>query len=304
MILPSRKQLKGRLHNKTTGLMTFSDYKKKRNVLGYIGFIVILIMFAILALAPVIWLLISSFKTVSEINSANYHLFPKSFNISQFVDLWQTVGLTDIFINTIVVVIGAVICAVIFNAILAYVIAIIKPIGYKVIDKMILLAYMIPSALAIYPLMLAITNVFPKGSYFPLWLVFGANAYYYMLFKNYFEKFPKSVIEASRIDGLNDLKIFFKVILPLSRPIIGVVAIFAMTAAYSDFLLPYMVIGQGSDSKTWTLMVAIYNLSSDTNIKANQLLQLLVLSIIPQIVIFIIFQKQITNQAVNSGMKE
>lgn len=304
MILPSRKKLKGRIHQKTTGMMNFSDYKKKRNVAGYIGFIVILILFAILALSPVVWLLVSSFKTVAEINSADYHFFPKALDFSQFVELWQAIGLTDIFINTIVVVIGAVICAVVFNSILAYVVAIIKPIGYKIIDKMILLAYMIPSALAIYPLMLAITNTFPQGSYLPLFLVFGSNAYYYMLFKNYFEKFPKSVIEASRIDGLSDLKIFFKVVLPLSRPIIGVVAIFAMTAAYSDFLLPYMVIGQGSDSTTWTLMVAIYNLSSDSSIKANQLLQLLVLSIIPQIIIFIIFQKQITNQSVNSGMKE
>lgn len=304
MILPSRKHLKGRIHQKTTGMMNFSDYKKKRNVAGYISFIVILILFAILALSPIIWLLVSSFKTVAEINSADYHFFPKSIDFSQFVELWKAIGLTDIFINTIVVVIGAVLCAVVFNSILAYVVAIIKPIGYKIIDKMILLAYMIPSALAIYPLMLAITNTFPQGSYLPLFLVFGSNAYYYMLFKNYFEKFPKSVIEASRIDGLSDLKIFFKVVLPLSRPIIGVVAIFAMTAAYSDFLLPYMVIGQGSDSTTWTLMVAIYNLSSDSNIKANQLLQLLVLSIIPQIIIFIIFQKQITNQSVNSGMKE
>lgn len=304
MLLPTRKRPKGRIHNKTKGLLTFSDYKKKRNVGLYIGFIVILIMFVILALSPIIWLLVSSFKTVSEINSVNYHFFPAVFDFSQFIELWQTIGLTDIYINTIVVVIGAVICAVIFNSILAYVIAIIKPAGYKVIDKMILLAYMIPSALAIYPLMLAITNTFPRGSYLPLFLVFGSNAYYYMLFKNYFEKFPKSIIEASRIDGLNNLKIFFKVVLPLSRSIIGVVAIFAMTAAYSDFLLPYMVIGQGSDQSTWTLMVAIYNLSSDVNIKANQLLQLLVLSIIPQVIIFVIFQKQITNQSVNSGMKE
>ena len=304
MLLPSRKVPKGRIHNKTKGLLTFSDYKKKRNVATYIGFIVILIMFVILALAPIVWLLVSSFKTVSEINSVDYHFFPNSLDFSQFIELWEIAGLTDVFINTFVVVIGAVICAVIFNSILAYVIAIIKPIGYKVLDKMILLAYMIPSALAIYPLMLAISNTFPHGSYLPLFLVFGSNAYYYMLFKNYFEKFPKSVIEASRIDGLNNLKIFFKVVLPLSRSIIGVVAIFAMTAAYSDFLLPYMVIGQGSDQRTWTLMVAIYNLSSDTNIKANQLLQLLVLSIIPQIIIFVIFQKQITNQSVNSGMKE
>ena len=304
MYLPSRSIKQSKLHTKTGGLMNFSDYKKKRHVVSYIAFIVVLVMFAILALAPVFWLLVSSFKTVNEINSVNYHFFPNSLDFSQFVELWKVASLTDVFINTIVVVIGAVICAVIFNSLLAYVVAIIKPVGYKVIDKMILLAYMIPSALAIYPLMLAITNVFPKGSYLPLFLVFGSNAYYYMLFRNYFEKFPKSIIEASRIDGLNDLKIFFKVVLPLSRSIIGVVAIFAMTAAYSDFLLPYMVIGQGSDQRTWTLMVAIYNLSSDINIKANQLLQLLVLSIIPQIIIFIIFQKQITNQSVNSGMKE
>lgn len=304
MYLRSRKQLKGKIHSKTTGLLTFSDYKKKRHVAKYISFIVILLMFVILALSPIVWLLVSSFKTVGEINSVDYHFFPQSLDFRQFIELWEIAGLTDVFINTIVVVIGGVICAVVFNSILAYVIAIIKPVGYKVIDKMILLAYMIPSALAIYPLMLAITNVFPKGSYLPLFLVFGSNAYYYMLFKNYFSKFPSSIIEASRIDGLNDLKIFFKVVLPLSRPIIGVVAIFAMTAAYSDFLLPYMVIGQGSDPSTWTLMVAIYNLSSDTNIKANQLLQLLVLSIIPQMIIFIIFQKQITNQSVNSGMKE
>ena len=304
MRLPSRKVKKGKIHSKTTGLLTFSDYKKKRYVANYIAFIVIIILFVFLALAPIIWLLVSSFKTVKEINSIDYHFFPASLDFSQFVELWEMMSLTNVFINTVVVVIFAVICAVIFNSILAYVIAIIKPIGYKVIDKMILLAYMIPSALAIYPLMLAINNVFPHGSYLPLFLVFGSNAYYYMLFKNYFEKFPQSIIEASRIDGLNDIKIFFKVVLPLSKSIMGVVAIFAMTAAYSDFLLPYMVIGQGSDPSSWTLMVAIYNLSSDPNIKANQMLQLLVLSIIPQIIIFIIFQKQITNQSVNSGMKE
>ena len=304
MYLPSRKAKTGRLHEKLTGVLNFSDYKKKRHIIAYILFIVVMVMFVILALTPILWLLLSSFKTLEEINSSDYHLFPKSLDFSGFVSLWNNLGLGDIFINTIVVVIFAVICAVVFNSILAYVIAIVKPFGYKVIDKMVLLAYMIPSALAIYPLFMAINNVFPKGSYLPLFLVFGSNAYYYMLFKNYFEKFPKSLIEASKIDGLNDFKVFLKVVLPLARPMIGVVAIFAMTAAYSDFLLPYLVIGQGSSSRNWTLMVAIYNTSSDTTVGLNQLLQLLTLSIIPQIIIFIIFQKQITNQGVNTGMKE
>ena len=109
------------------------------------------------------------------------------------------------------------------------------------------------------------------------------------------------LFEAARIDGLNDFKIFFKVVLPISKSIIGVVAIFTMTAAYSDFLLPYLVL---QDESMHTVMVAIYRLSSSTTIDASEMLMLLVLSIVPQILIFIIFQKQIMGSAQNSGMKE
>ena len=300
-----RKNLKAKtngIHGKLNGLLNFSDYKKKRHVFDYWAIITLLIIFAIVALTPIIWLFISSFKDPNEINAVNYTLFPKNWNIKQFIEIWEKCGLTDVFINTLVVVIGAIICAVVFNSLLAYVTGVLKPYGYQVVHALVLLAYMIPSALAIYPLVRAIDDVGLLGTYVPLWLVFGANAYYYMLFKNYFEKMPKSLLEAARIDGLGNLKIFFKIILPLARPIIGVVAIFAMTAAYSDYLLPYMVIGN-LKSENWTLMVAIYNYSSDPQV-APHLLQLLVLSIIPQVIIFIIFQKQIMNTSVNSGMKE
>ena len=300
-----RKNLKAKtngIHGKLNGLLNFSDYKKKRHVFDYWAIITLLIIFAIVALTPIIWLFISSFKDPNEINAVNYTLFPKNWNIKQFIEIWEKCGLTDVFINTLVVVIGAVICAVVFNSLLAYVTGVLKPYGHQVVHALVLLAYMIPSALAIYPLVRAIDDVGLLGTYIPLWFVFGANAYYYMLFKNYFEKMPKSLLEAARIDGLGNLKIFFKIILPLARPIIGVVAIFAMTAAYSDYLLPYMVIGN-LKSENWTLMVAIYNYSSDPQV-APHLLQLLVLSIIPQVIIFIIFQKQIMNTSVNSGMKE
>ena len=93
----------------------------------------------------------------------------------------------------------------------------------------------------------------------------------------------------------------WKVVLPLSKPMIGVVAIFSMTAAYSDFLLPYLIL---QDESMHTVMVSIYHLSSTTTLDASEFLMLLVISIIPQIIIFIIFQKQIMGSSVNSGMKE
>ena len=119
-----RKNLKTKtngIHGKLNGLLNFSDYKKKRHVFDYWAIITLLIVFAIVALTPILWLFISSFKDPNEINAVNYTLFPKNWNIKQFIEIWEKCGLTDVFINTLVVVIGAVICAVVFNSLLAYV---------------------------------------------------------------------------------------------------------------------------------------------------------------------------------------
>lgn len=295
------KKQKAHLKDKTEGFFNFSDYKKTSFKIIYGIIIFLLIMFALTAIIPILWLLITSFKTVNEINSTDYHLFPKSFDIMKLINLWNKLDFGRYYLNTIIVVLGAVVCSTIFNGLLAYATGILKPAGYKIVNKLILLSYMIPSALAILPLIKQITSAEMINSYAPLWLTFGANAYYYLLFKDYFEKLPSSLIEAARIDGLNDFKIFFKVVLPISKSIIGVVAIFTMTAAYSDFLLPYLVL---QDENMHTVMVAIYRLSSSTTIDASEMLMLLILSIVPQILIFIIFQKQIMGSAQNSGMKE
>ena len=290
-----------RLSNKRDGLLNFSDYKTIGNKIAYGVFIFLLIMFALTALVPILWLFITSFKTVNEINSTEYHLFPEIFDINKLFNLWSKLDFTRYYVNTFIVVVGAVICSVVFNGLLAYAVGVLKPIGYKFVNVLILLGYMIPSALAMFPLLMQLSELKLIDSYLPLWLMFGANAYYYLLFKDYFEKIPNALIEAAKVDGLSDFGIFLQIVLPLSKSIIGVVAIFTMTAAYSDFLLPYLIL---QDENMQTVMVAVYNLSGTTTLDASEMLMLLVISIIPQIIIFIIFQKQIMNTSANSGMKE
>lgn len=289
------------LKNKTDGLLNFSDYKKARYKIVYGIIIFLLVLFVLTAIIPVLWLFITSFKTVNEINSNDYHLFPQAFDFMKLVNLWNRLDFGRYYVNTILVVIGAMICSVIFNGLLAYAVGVLKPVGYKIINGLILFSYMIPAALSLFPLVMQIRDFGMINSYLPLCLIFGSNAYYFMLFKDYFQKIPSSLIEAARMDGLSDFRIFYKVILPLSKPIIGVVAIFAMTVAYSDFLLPYLIL---QDDGMKTVMVAIYNLSSTTTIDTSEFLMLLVISIIPQIIIFIIFQKQIMASQASSGMKE
>lgn len=289
------------LRNKVDGLLNFSDYKNIGSKIFYGVIIFLLVMFALTAIIPILWLFITSFKTVSEINSPDYHLFPQVFDLKKMLDVWNKVNFGRYYLNTLIVVVGAVICSVVFNGLLAYAVGVLKPFGHKVINAFVLLGYMVPAALAIFPLLMSLSEIGMINNYIPLWLMFGANAYYYLLFKDSFEKIPVALIEAARVDGMSDFKIFFKIIIPLSKSIIGVVAIFTMTAAYSDFLLPYTIL---QDETMQTVMVGVYRLSSTTTLDASELLMLLVISIIPQIIIFVIFQKQIMNNSANSGMKE
>ena len=290
-----------RLNKKVDGLLNFSDYKNIGSKIFYGIMIFLLVMFALTAIIPILWLFITSFKTVGEINSNEYHLFPEVFNINKIIEVWDKVNFGRYYLNTLIVVVGAVVCSVVFNGLLAYAVGVLKPVGFKIINALVLLGYMVPAALAIFPLLMSLRELDLINSYLPLWLMFGANAYYYLLFKDSFEKIPVALIEAARVDGMNDFKIFFKIIIPLSKSIIGVVAIFTMTAAYSDFLLPYTIL---QDETMQTVMVGVYRLSSTTTLDASELLMLLVISIIPQIIIFVIFQKQIMNNSANSGMKE
>lgn len=303
-----KKYVFPRLKDKRGGFLNFADYRNPAHKVGYAFIVFFLLLFSFIALFPIIYLLASALKSDGEINSSIYTFWPKAWDFGRFVRIWQTIDFTKYYLNTFVYVIGAVICAVLFNSLLAYAIAIIKPFGYKVIDKFIFLGYMIPATLNILPLAKEIadfgflSNPDSYLTFLPLWLSFGANAYYYMLFKDYFSRLPKSLMEAGSMDGADQLQIFRRVVLPLSKPMIGIVAIFSMTASYSDFLLPYLVL---QSNKLKTLMVGIYNIgSAGDTLKPEDFLMLLVFSIIPQLIIFLIFQRQIMGAGANKGSKE
>lgn len=303
-----KKYVFPRLKDKRSGFLNFADYRNPAHKVGYAFIVFFLLLFSFIALFPIIYLLASALKSDGEINSSIYTFWPKVWDFGRFVRIWQTIDFTKYYLNTFVYVIGAVTCAVLFNSLLAYAIAIIKPFGYKVIDKFIFLGYMIPATLNILPLAKEIadfgflSNPDSYLTFLPLWLSFGANAYYYMLFKDYFSRLPKSLMEAGSMDGADQLQIFRRVVLPLSKPMIGIVAIFSMTASYSDFLLPYLVL---QSNKLKTLMVGIYNIGSAGDIlKPEDFLMLLVFSIIPQLIIFLIFQRQIMGAGANKGSKE
>lgn len=307
--MEKRKFAFPRLKDKRGGFLNFADYRSPWHKAGYGMIVFFLCLFSFIALFPIVYLIASALKSSGEIYSSTYTFWPKVWDWGKIATIWEKIDFTRYYLNTFVYVIGAVICAVFFNSLLAYAIAVIKPAGYKVIDKLVFLGYMIPAVLNIFPLIKEINAIgllqADSESYLmflSLWLSFGANAYYYTLFKDYFSRLPQSLVEAANMDGADRFQIFIRIILPLSKPIIGIVAIFAMTASYSDFLLPYLVL---QNNKLKTLMVGIYDIGNAGDIlKPEEFLMLLVLSIIPQVIIFLIFQRQIMGVGANKGSKE
>lgn len=293
-----------KLTSKTNGLLIFSDYKKLQYKIVYILMILFIFFAILITVAPPIWLFLSGFKSAQELYSVPFTLFPKKFDFNKVFDLWKTLGFGKYFMNSLLMILGALMCAVLFNGLLAYAISVIKPAGYKIVYALIMLSLMIPAILSMGPLLNNIVKVGLVNSYIPLWLVYGANPFYFILFKTYFDSLPKTLFEAAYLDGCNKMQLFTKIIIPLSKPIVMVIAIFTINAAWQDFLLPFLVL---FDDDKLTIMVKIYqlynNMGKVMNFTPDKLLLVIGLSMIPPIILLILFQKQITSSVATTGIK-
>ncbi|MBQ6889323.1 MAG: carbohydrate ABC transporter permease [Lachnospiraceae bacterium] len=291
--------------------MFFEKYTKKKDgvIRGYdvhstpVKIACILIMIACFAIVlccifPIIWLFLASFKDIKEFNR-NVTIFPAAFDFSRIAETWNAFNFLKYYRNSLFSVVGCVVCAVIFNGILAYVLAILKPKGNKIVSGLVMLSLLIPSSTSIISLFRNINVLNLGGSFIPIWLAAGANAFHIVMFKEFFEGIPKELLEAAKLDGCGVLKVFSAIVLPLSKPIIMVVAIFALTGAWSDFLLPYLTLnGTGKE----TVMVKLFAFK-DTPTDAVSMLRACFFAIIPPTIIFSIFQKQITDGASAGAVK-
>ena len=253
----------------------------------------------VLAVFPLLWVVLAGFKDLKEFVSST-SIVPQSFSLKPFATTWSQLGIAKNYLNSLIFVVGSVICALIFNGLLGYGIGILKPKGHKAVKRLVMLSLLMPTTISIVPLFMNIQNLGLGNFFLPLWLSYGANAMYVILFVQFFESLPLSIIEASRIDGCSQLQTFFHIVLPLSKPICSVIAIFAVNAAWSDFLLPYLVLRGGN---LQTVMVRLFVFSTEQTVNADTMMRSVVFSMIPPIILFFIFQKQLTENAVSVGIK-
>lgn len=282
-----------------TGVIRDYDLHSTSVKIGYAFIYVLCLLMVVFAVFPLIWVVLAGFKDLREfINSTS--ILPESFDLSLFFKTWDQFGIAKNYLNSLISVAGSVVCALVFNGLLGYGLAILKPKGYGIVKKLVMFSLLMPTTISIVPLFMNIQRLGLGNKFLPLWLSYGANAMYIVLFIQFFESLPSSMIEASRIDGCSPLQTFLHIVLPMSKPICAVVTIFAINASWSDFLLPYLVLRSGNMQ---TVMVRLFVFSTEQTVNADAMMRSVVFSMIPPIILFVLFQKQLTENTVSAGIK-
>ncbi|MBO5008311.1 MAG: carbohydrate ABC transporter permease [Clostridia bacterium] len=297
--------------SKQTGVLSASDLKTVKGQAIYWTFIAILVVAAICSLLPAVWTVLTAFKDTQEIYSS-FSFLPKDMSWDRFVtritESWGYLQLGESFINTIVLSLGNLAVSIIVCGFGGYVLSKLKPTGTKLIFTLVVWTMMMPSQIRLVPNYISWLH-FPFAAdigfginlldtYWPMWLGAGANTFSVLLFKNAFDGLSNSYVEAAKLDGCTNYGVFFKIMLPLAMPVIIFESINVLSAAWSEFFTPLLVL-----DKNVVVPLSIYRLQSDTGIQMNTYFMALVFASIPPFIIFAFFQKQIMGGVNIGGVK-
>ncbi len=292
---------------KTSGVINSTDLKKPQIKLMYwIAFLIIFVI-SLACILPPLWIMISSLKDIKEYFQVPPTIIPRSFHIEKLAETWNLFKFWKYYLNSLQICAGAVVFTILFNGSLGYVLSRLKPKGSKAVFMAILWTMMLPNSVSMVPLFknfvkFPILHINLTNSYLPLWLMAGASAFYVMVFKSYFDGIPSALIEAARLDGCNDVSIFYRIILPLSKPVIIVTSIFTINNTWGEFFWSYLVI---REPNKYSVMVKIFTMatSGSSGISQDLVIISLIFAIIPPVILFIFFQKHIMQGFTLSGIK-
>ncbi|WP_020135519.1 carbohydrate ABC transporter permease [Streptomyces sp. 351MFTsu5.1] len=258
----------------------------------------VVVLFALAFLFPVYWMVTGAMKSPDEVARTPPTLVPEHWHLGGYTDAWELMQLPQHLWNTVVQAAGAWAFQLVLCTAAAYALSRLNPAFGKVILGGILATLMVPAQALVVPKYLTVADLGLLNDPLAIWLPAVANAFNLYLLKRFFDQLPRDVLEAAEIDGAGQLRVLWSIVLPLSRPVLGVVSIFALVAVWQDFLWPLMVF---SDTDKQPIGVALVQLSQ--NIQLTVLIAAMVIASIPMVALFLVFQRHIVAGISAGGTK-
>ena len=260
-----------------------------------------LIFGVVLMILPFVWMVLTSFKSVSESTSMNpFVIFPSEWRIENYIEAIRQNNFITLYFNTFAMMILRVICSVAFSAMAAYAFARLEFPGRDLLFGLVLFQMMVPVQLFIIPQYLMVDKMGMRNSIFALLFPGLVSAFGTFLLRQFFMGLPKELEESARLDGCNIGQTFVKIMLPLTKSGLVALAIFTALFAFKDLMWPLIV---NSSADAATLSSALAKIQSAYSVNYPQLMAASVLVIWPMLLIYIIFQKQFIEGIATSGGK-
>ena len=260
-----------------------------------------LVLVAMLYLFPLVWFILSSFKPGSELFSYPLSILPEHATIQNYLDAWSSLDFVRYFTNTLKSSVITTILTVIASATCGFAFAKYDMKWLKFFFVCIIATTMLPTEVIMNPVFTVIRKLGLYDSLAGIIIPSINTATGIFMFRTFFVSIPDDLIESARIDGASDGKIFMKIMLPIAKPIIMTLSIFSFKWRWNDYIWPLIVL---NDPKKYTFQVAIRSLVGAENVNWTVLIAASVISIIPLVLVFIVFQRYILDSGATTGMKD
>jgi len=265
--------------------------------------ILTIVVFTFVFTGPLYWMVTGGLKTGQEVAQVPPTLFPEHPDPHNYADAWTALSIGRLLFNTIYYALGALAFQLVLDVAAAYAFSKLRPLFGGTILGMMLATLMIPSTVLVIPqyvtvIDLPVVHWNMLDSPWAIWLPAVTNAFNIFLLKRFFDSIPQDLMAAAAIDGAGPLRTLLSIVLPMSRPILGVVSIFSITAVWKDFLWPLLV---EPSPQNRTVNVGIYAFS--TGLTQNVVIAGAVIAAVPTVVFFLIFQKNIMAGLTTGGLK-
>jgi multiple sugar transport system permease protein len=273
------------------GILSGFDRRKPSVKAGMTLVHVVLIVGLVVAgLGPLLWLAKAAITSTQDSISTPLLLWPNGIDWANLGAAWVEVEVARYFVNTLVIAAGCWLSSLFIATTGGYLLSVLRPRYAPLINGAVLATLFIPSVVLLVPLYLTIVRPVIGTSllnnYLAVWLPAAANAFNILLVKRFFDSLPREVFEAARTDGAGAFRVFWSIVLPMSRPILGVVSVFAIVASLKDYLWPSLVL---PDPAVQPLGVRLPAIQSQTEL--DVFLAALAIATIVPVVLFLAFQR-------------
>jgi multiple sugar transport system permease protein len=269
--------------------------------LGRIFLYGVLTLVAILTLAPLVWMVSASLMPTGDASAFPPPFLPARITFAHYTRLFTNMNLARYLFNSAFLAVSVTAISLFVNSMAGYAFAKYRFRGRDPLFKLLIASMVIPSQVTMLPLFLMLNKMGAINSYIGVIIPGMASVFGIFLIRQFALSIPDSLIEAARIDGAGDFRIYRSLILPLCKPILVTLAIFTFMGTWNDFLWPLIVM---TDDSMYTLPVALANLSLEHVQDTELMMAGSVMTIAPVLILFAAVQRHYISGIMAGGLKE